>query len=197
MVALLFCLLLGAHAAYNQPTPEDMQKIAELGKLGSDRVVNVTLDNYELMFNGSDWAVLFCQAKNMRCQLMNVPWIKIADQPKKREVVMGKAIIEQGEKLFRVMGIRDVPSLLYVSEGYIYNYTGLMEWRALEEVVHNQTYLQYDRMAIHPSPFKRFSRLVDQVFKRQPPLYWTLEILTILLLSAFIGRKATSKPKQD
>ena len=75
MVALLLCLVLGAQAAINQPTQEDLQKIAALGQLQSDRVVNVTLDNYELMFNGSDWAVLFCQASRMRCQLMNVPWI--------------------------------------------------------------------------------------------------------------------------
>lgn len=196
MVAVfLLQLLVSVQAGINQPTAEDREKIAALGALQSDRVVNITLSNYEMMFNGSDWAVLFCQAKHMRCQLLNVPWIKIAEQLRGREVVFGKALIEQGEKLFRLMGIRDVPSLLYVSEGFIYNYTGLMEWRAIEEVIYNQTYLQYDRVPVKPPASKVFSRYIDQVFKMQPPLYWTAEILAILLLSALIGGKAPTKPK--
>lgn len=190
MVALLLCLVLGAQASMNQPTQEDLAKIKALGERGSAKVFNVTLDNYKDMFNGSDWAVLFCQGSSAKCNLLNVPWMKVAEQPKQRDVVMGRALVEKNENLFRKMGIRDVPSLLYVSEGYIYNYTGLLEWRAIEELVHNQTYLQYDRTAIQPSAFKQFSRSVDQVFKLQPPLYWTVEVLTVLLLAALRGGTA-------
>jgi len=197
MAALLLCLVLGAQAMMNQPTQEDQAKIKALGQLGSAKVFNLTLDNYKEMFNGSDWAVLFCQGSHQKCNLLNVPWVKIAEQSKKRDVVMARALVEKNEQLFRKMGIRDVPSVLYVSEGYIYNYTGLLEWRAVEELVHNQTYLQYDRSAVQPSAFKQFSRSVDQVFKLQPALYWSAEVLTVLLLAALLGRRAAPKLKEE
>lgn len=137
----------------SMPDMASMQRdLDQLGHIADPFSYRVTNSNYQEVKNGTTWLLNFCHPKAMHCKLLNVPWKSLAQEALEQEgVVVARVEPEDGLEVFRKFGVADVPTVLVVAEGYVYNYTGKLEPRQLREILPNATYLMYDRRKLSPA----------------------------------------------
>ncbi len=141
-------------ALASMPDMASMQRdLEKLGSISDPYSYRITNDNIQEVRNGTMWLLNFCHPKAMHCKLLNVPWKSLAQEVQTSQlgVVMARVEPDDGLSVFRTFGVGDVPTILVVADGYVYNYTGKLEPRQLREVIHNDTYLMYDRRKLSPS----------------------------------------------
>ena len=137
----------------SMPDMASMQRdLDRLSAISDPFSVRITDENFLQVKNGSMWVVNFCHPKAMHCKLLNVPWKALAEEVREENerVIVARVEPDDGLNVFRSFGVADVPTVLVITQGYVYNYTGKLEPRQLRELVSNETFLMYDRRVLNP-----------------------------------------------
>lgn len=137
----------------------DMRKFNEaLDKINEredQNSVEITDDNYlEVVYSDDDKFILFCHPQIAKCKMQGAEWGFFG---KKKDsfstpVVLGKVDVGKYRKAANLLGVRDVPAIVYISQGYFYNYTGRAEPKGLTKAIDQQLFLQHDRKILPPKP---------------------------------------------
>jgi len=167
-------------ALASMPDMASMQRdLSKLGGIPDPYSYWITNENSHEVKNGTLWLLNFCHPKALHCQLLNVPWKTMAQdiQNTQEKVIMARVEPDDGLNVFRSFGVADVPTVLVVCDGYVYNYTGKLEPKQLREVIANETYLMYDRRKLEASYtdvrywIRRLSWAVAQAYSAYPSCF--------------------------
>ena len=167
-------------ALASMPDMASMQRdLSKLGGIPDPYSYRITNENSHEVKNGTLWLLNFCHPKALHCQLLNVPWKTMAQdiQNTQEKVIMARVEPDDGLNVFRSFGVADVPTVLVVCDGYVYNYTGKLEPKQLREVIANETYLMYDRRKLEASYtdvrywIRRLSWAVAQAYSAYPSCF--------------------------
>lgn len=143
--------------------------------------VDVSDANFEdLMKNStSEWFLYFYHPKCYRCLLFSPQWKFFAKKAldKDWKVNIGKVNLADNPKLRSKFGVHTFPSFQFYDKQYAYNYTGKTEAYALEEVIFEQTYLQYDRKLLEGTHYTSFVKRLAKTY----PFYTVSSVLLLLV----------------
>lgn len=197
--------LLSLALVFGKPSKSEMKQFNEVvDKINQKEDLNsieITDENYsEVLYTNQDKFVIFCHPQSSKCKSQLAEWSFFGKKKDtfSRSILLGKVDISKQVKVASLFGVKEGPTILYITQDHFYNYTGRSEPKALVKAVEMSLYLQHDRKVLPPKP-TTFRYYIFYLYKlaRKIFLEYTVIVTGVIAALIYFLKFSSTKVKQD